>query len=200
MKPIIFLLIMLFAGLVHAAESQAGFSVIDDDGTGHVYFLKSEPLTQTIFIQWRDKHMRPKCCIPINRADLKKTDAKTATDAQHIDISNAGDDASDPGFVAYKVTPKLPHDSGGSIGMAIAANKITKISPYRLLANTNSKQLTAWVCFGEEGMTLISKEGREFQSWYMYFGYDIDKSVQPKCNAKDRASIAKSAMTIQSKN
>ena len=178
----------LFAGLAHAAGSQAGFIVTKSDGTGYVYFLEPQPLTQPIFIQRPDAQGNPKCCLKLNPGDLKETDARTAADSQRIDVvSTIG--GADPGFVAYKIVPRLPIN-GPFAGMAVMADKVTARSSYQLLSKTNGKPLSVRICFGTEGENLIVKEGRkrEYSPLYLYFGYDID--AQPKCTARDRRALS----------
>jgi hypothetical protein len=154
MKALALLPLVLFTGMVHAAQSQAGFVIIDPTGTGRVSFPRSKPLTTSIFVQWLDGHDQIQCCIKLNHNDLKKIDAKSIINPQSDNtITNLRDD-SEPGFIAYEIKSKLPPiDSGIFVGMAIAADKVISHSPYRLQAETDHKTLTARICFGEEGKT-----------------------------------------------
>ncbi|MDR1967293.1 MAG: hypothetical protein LBQ32_01185, partial [Burkholderiaceae bacterium] len=71
------------------------------------------------------------------------------------------------------------------------AEKIVKSSPYRLLASTNGKRSVTWLCFGEEGQNLISREDNVYQSLYISLG--PIKNVRPQCTAQDLVGIQKSA-------
>jgi hypothetical protein len=69
--------------------------------------------------------------------------------------------------------------------MVIAADEImARSSPYRLLARTNGKQLSARICFGTEGQNLIARENGQYQLLHIGFGYSINQ--KPKCNDQDK--------------
>jgi hypothetical protein len=192
MKRFILLLFVFLAGVVQASENQAGFVAISSDGAGYVYFPKSLPSTKSIFIQWPDARGKIRCCRKLN--GIEKTDAKSAAEAQSIMISNLRND-SDPGFVAYKIRSKLPHAEVTFTGIALAANKVIARSPYRILARTNGKELSANICFGTEGKNLIAKESSAYQLLYMHFDYEIDE--QPKCNAQERRILESATPDVQ---
>ena len=167
----------LFAGLTHAADSQAGFVTINSDGMGYIYFPRSKPLASSIFVQWLNKHQQTRCCLKINRNDLEKTNVEVGSDATPNMIINWRD-SSDSSFTAYKIKTKLPY-KGFFVGIAIAADKVTASSSYRLIARTNGKRLVAFACFGTEGENLNVEHSRENPSLYISFG-PIEK-VQPQC-------------------
>jgi hypothetical protein len=181
MKPIIFLFFVLATSLAQAAESLAGFVDVDFDGTAHVYFPEPSIPTASIFIQWPDVQGKPRCCIKIDRNALKKVDEKptsgTIMNLRGSDKANA--------TTSFRITsglPALAPDSDGLLGMAVAAERVTADSPYRLRAQTHGKKMTVRTCFDAEGQNLIAQEGVEYQIMYRGFDYDIDE--KPKCSPR----------------
>jgi hypothetical protein len=182
MKINILILLSIFTSLAYASENQAGFVDISD-GTGYIYFPRLQPLTKSIFIQWEDAHEQTRCCFKLDHKDLERiNDIKTLIDEKSIIIHNWR--AADPSsFIAYRFKAELPSSPFRFVGIAIAADKVKARSPNLVLGQTNGKQLTARLCYGQEGVNLISKEGNKYEILYYKFGSEID--VNPKCNARD---------------
>jgi hypothetical protein len=198
MKIIISFLCVLLAGFAHAVENQAGFVLIKSDGAGYIYFPESQSLPPLIFIQRPDTNGRPKCCLNLNRNELEKIKVQDYEEIpgtagagfKFIKTAEEPYPISPNGFVIYKITSKLPNIENDFVGAAIAAEKIVKSSPYRLLASTNGKRSVTWLCFGEEGQNLISREDNVYQSLYISLG--PIQNVQPQCTARDLVGIQKS--------
>ncbi|MPM65713.1 hypothetical protein SDC9_112613 [bioreactor metagenome] len=71
----------------------------------------------------------------------------------------------------------------GFVGIAMSAPKATRSGGYAVVGHNRDRVTRARLCFGTEGLNLISNARDKISALYLAFGYEVDES--PKCNSQD---------------
>ena len=167
-----------------ASAVTAGFVEVSNDGSVHFYFDRSVPVDATIRFQTADKKGSPKCCSTVPAAQLQQ-----APVPPHYNLSNGS------GSAVHYLWPQTPSiaNKDSFLGIAVAASSVKIQGRYRLLARTapTTRRTSVWLCYGAEGVNLLSQTGKDVSALYLGLGYEF--SAKPKCNQSDINALGRAS-------
>ena len=170
-------------GLAQAAQPQAGLVERLPDGDVLLYFAQPLDRRQPVFVQRLADGGRLQCC---DRVDARraKREAKPITDVSG---------AMDAPIYAYRLRSDKPGLGSGQdwepyVGVALSAAALApgaaQACGYRVAPLVTADQkLQAYLCWGQEGVNLLSRSPQGWQR--LYFGFHYALTAKPRCDAQD---------------
>lgn len=177
-RIIVPLMLVAWCAPVLASHVVPGFVVVTPEGQMSLHFAARVPNDQLLFIQTpaADGNGRPLCCTRIPPALLQ-----LMTKPQQLVSSVAGNPVIS--YVVSQPPAQVAWGENGFVGIAVSASKVTRAGGYAIAAHNRDEFARVRLCFGSEGLNLISKTRNKVSALYLTFGYGVDQS--PKCNAED---------------
>jgi len=175
MKTCVMLLAMLYYCAASAAVPSYGFVDVDaEDGAAHLYLSQRLSESDTLWLQWPDAQGRPQCCQSLQRGQLQES--KNAL----------GDEVSSKsGEVVHYLIQNLPGPlpDMSFTGIALSGDRVSALTPYHLQSSQHGITVSARLCFGVEGVNLMTEVDGRHDHLYLSFGYEIEQS--PACTDED---------------
>ncbi len=176
MKPLPWILASAFwlVGTTASAQLLPGFVTVDAEGKAQLHFMQELPKGQAIFFQTPSGKGHFKCCVRVSANDLEK-------------LPEASPDVmadEDKPIASYVLKQRLNGQfRTGFTALAVSAQRASSSGAYAIVANNGRTTTRTRLCYGQEGVNLIARTGREVHTLYRSFDYDIE--ARPKCNAED---------------
>jgi len=178
MKPFLLLTTILCCAAVSAAEINHGFVHVDSDGRGYLYLAERQDESDSIWLQWPDSQGEMSCCRKLHGAQLQE-----APDTPVYAVS------SDSGDIIHYLIRELPQPvpETAFIGIALSGESVSAQSAYRLQSSQSTLRASGTLCFGTEGINLITRVNDRHDRIYLSLGYDIESS--PACTEDDLVPV-----------
>jgi len=174
MKTCLLLTTMLCCAAVSAAGINYGFVHTDSDGRGYLYLAERLNESDTIWLQWPDSQGGVSCCRKLHGTQLQE--------APNPPIYAV---TADSGNIVNYLIQELPRPVPDTafIGIALSGENVSAKGAYQLQSSQSTLRASGKLCFGAEGINLITRINDRHDRIYLSLGYDIESS--PACTDDD---------------
>jgi len=178
MRIYLLLTTILCCAAACATEINYGFVHTDSDGKGYLYLAGHLNPSDIIWLQWPDPQGIVRCC-----RKLHGTQVQEAPDTPVYDVS------ADSGNIVNYLIQELPGPVPDTafIAMALSGDHVSAQSAYQLQSSLNNLTASGKLCFGSEGINLITRINDQHDRMYLPLGHAIEQS--PVCTDDDLSPV-----------